>query len=311
MEFRAPSVAKEQNEDTVEYFTQHLADPEMGRKQVEMLIEEMGNAVGSFPDWHPVLTLPQRKENEHITSISQLKIYLENGHTRNFVRGFVTCPYSEESADTLLSNVNKVWGLSAKRLEYPLYADNAYPVVVTADAIELEADGTVRSRDAIRWFAQLTIKEAEHASVAETWWNIRSLILGCPHGSRSSLFVNQYAGQHMRKILEALNKSGIFGPVKETSLEMLSQAKRDKICETLLRAAVNKWDKKSDQFEFELRGEKCVANIRDTWKDDFELSIRIKIGKSDLYLTGFYYPAEDRITFTEPRGKKALAEKFI
>src|SRR3546814_9233054 len=78
--------------------------------------------------------------------------------------------------------------------------------------------------------------------VAETWWNVRSLILGSPHGSRSSLFVNQHTGVHMRKILEAMNASGMFGPIKESSLEMLSQKKRDAISETLIRTAVANWD---------------------------------------------------------------------
>src|SRR3546814_9022491 len=83
----------------------------------------------------------------------------------------------------------------------------------------------------LAWFVQLSAAEATGAQVAETWWNVRSLILGSPHGSRSSLFVNQHTGVHMRKILEAMNASGMFGPIKESSLEMLSQKKRDAISE--------------------------------------------------------------------------------
>jgi hypothetical protein len=192
-----------------------------------------------------------------------------------------------------------------------LYSDQAYPVVVAATNVELEADGTIRSRDALVWFAQQTAGEASNAQVAETWWNIRSYILGRPHGSRSSLFVNQHTGTHMRKILEAMNASGMFGPIRESSLDMLSRKKRDAISETLIRAAVNKWDKTSSQFTFELRGETCKASLRDTWDDNFELSVRVQIGSYDLYVSGFYYPNENKITHVDPIGRRQLAEKFL
>ena len=115
----------------------------------------------------------------------------------------------------------------------------------------------------------------------------------------------------MRKILEALNNSGMFGPIKETSLDMLSEKKRDKISETLIRTAVTNWDKSSKKFDFELRGETCQAEVRDTWDDGEELSIRVKIGDYDLYASGFYYEKEDRTTHTDPTGKQAVAEKFL
>ena len=109
----------------------------------------------------------------------------------------------------------------------------------------------------------------------------------------------------------AMNDSGMFGPIKESSLDMLSQKKRDAINETLLRTAVENWDKRSEQFEFELRGETCKVKIRDTWEDGMELSIRVEIGKHDLYISGFYYPEDDRTTYVDPTGKRKLAEKFI
>ena len=115
----------------------------------------------------------------------------------------------------------------------------------------------------------------------------------------------------MRKILETLNSSGMFGPVKESSLDMLSKKKRNKINETLIRTAVTNWDKHSDKFEFELRGEICKAAIRDTWNDGVELSVRVEIGNYDLLVSGFYEAKGDLITYVDPRGKRALAEKFF
>lgn len=311
MEFRAPNIAAESNTKVVEYLTKNLSDPEKGRALLGHLSNELGNAVEAFPDWHPILVLAKQGSNEHVSDLFQLDVYKGIDHTVRFVRGFITCPYSEERADSLLNNVNSVVGLRAFRPEGSLYADNAYPVVVEAEEIELEADGTLRSRDALRWFAQGAIQEAQDSHKAETWWNVRSLILGSPHGARSSLFVNQHTGVHMRKILEVLNNSGIFGPIKEVSLEMLSEKKRKSISETLIRTAVTNWDKDSSEFDFELRGETCKANLRDTWDDGYELSVRVDIGEYDLTVQGHYYVESDSITHIDPRGKRALAEKFI
>ena len=92
---------------------------------------------------------------------------------------------------------------------------------------------------------------------------------------------------------------------------MLSQKKRDTISENLIRTALTNWDKRSNEFDFELRGETCKAEVRDTWDDGEELSIRVKIGKYDLYASGFYYEKGNRITHSDPTGKRVLAEKFL
>ena len=314
MEFRSPAASAKTNADAREYLTQNLSNPEAGQAQFDELLTKLGNAVDMLPDWHPILTRPKQNSNPYSTnqahSINELEAYKGIDHTILFVKGFITCPYCEDTADQLVASVNAIEGLEACRLDAPLYHDNAYPVVVQAPDITLEADGTIRSRDALRWFLQELAEEAEDAQVAETWWNIRSVILGKPHGSRSSLFVNQYTGGHMRKILETLNDSGMFGPIKEDSLEMFSVKQRKAIAENLISAAINQWDNKKETFIFELRGETCKANIRDTFNDGDELSIRVSIGDFDLCANGFYYPRKKLLQTTDPNGKKALAKKF-
>lgn len=310
MEFRAPAAADKQNANAIEYLTKNLSDPEEGKEVVANLIRDLGNAVYAYPQWHPILTLPQKGSTKNVFSTSDIKAYNLLDHTIDFVRGFVTCPYSDSDAEELVDNLNAVNGLAAYRLNQVLYSDSAFPVVVEALDIVLEADGTIRSRDALAWFAQEIVKDAEHAQVAETWWNMRRYILGQPHGARSSLFVNKHVGLHMRKILDALNASGMFGPVKEVSLEMLSEQKRTDIGENLLRAAVGNWDRKAKEFEFELRDECCKAVINDTWDDGYELSIRVMIGDFDLYVSGFYYAERNELQTLEPTGKRKLAEKF-
>ena len=310
MEFRHPSAATETNTKYRDYLTKELNDSEEGRATFEEVVARLGNAVDNHPNWHPIVTAPLNKSCRS-ASIGGLDTYRGIDHTVYFVRGFVTCPYSEEDANKLVDSVNKIPQLHAYRLETPLYSDYAFPVLVEAMEVVLEADGTIRSRDALLWHTKEMLEFARDADVAETWWNLRTNILGSPHGSRSSLFVNQHTGGHMRKILEALNNSGMYGPVKEWSLEMLSEKKRKTISETLVRAAINKWKKGNDKFEFELRDEICKAEVRDTWDDGYELSVRVAIGDFDLTTSGFYYPEKDILQTVDPNGKRILAEKFF
>lgn len=309
MEFRYPAASAEANMKALKYLTENLSAPEMGRKEFERLTNELGTSITTYPSWHPLLTIPRRQDDEPGCFLSEL--YKGIDHTIQFVRGFVTCPYSEETANALVDSVNKLAGLSAYRMNAPLYSDHAYPVVVEATEISLEADGTIRSRDALAWCVQELVRNAHNAQVAETWWSMRGYLLGQPHGSRSSLLVNQFTGGHMRKILEALNNSGMFGPVKEWSLDMLSKKKRELIGETLLRTALKQYKKGCEKFTFELHGELCKASVRDTWNDGDELSINVVIGDSDLLVSGFYYPEKDLLQSSDPRGKQALAEKFL
>src|SRR3546814_21037417 len=77
MEFRAPTVAAQQNAKALNYLTKNLKDPEAGRRAVEGLIEELGNAVDAYPDWHPILTAPPRHGSEHIGSLYPVATYAE------------------------------------------------------------------------------------------------------------------------------------------------------------------------------------------------------------------------------------------
>lgn len=311
MEFRYPVAVSEKNAESLRYLTKNLSDPEAGQAAFDELLLELGNSVDMYPDWHPILTIPQHSTQSQSGLLQELPAYKGIDHTVFFIKGFVTCPYGEANADQLVSNVNAVTGLHAYRLDTALYNDNAYPVVVQALDVELEGDGTIRSRDALFWCLQELVKDAHKAEVAETWWNIRTNLLGSPHGSRSSIIVNQHTGSHIRKILEALNSSGMYGPIKEWSLDMLSKKKRDTIAKNLIMAAVANYRDAIGKFDFELCGELCRAKVRDTWDDATELHIEVVIGDFDLYVTGFYYTENGVLEASSPKGKRSIAEKFV
>lgn len=310
MEFRASKSAEELKIKSLKYLTHSLKDKASGEDEFNKLITQLGNCVESHPWWHPIITCAASAENDEPMFLSDIELYKHADHTRYFVRGFVTCPYDEDKANELVKDVNSVEGLHAYRLDTSLYADNTYPVVVEACNVTLDADGTIKNKDAIGWFMQTAVKNAHSASVAETWWNMQGLILGHPHGSRSSLFVNQYTGGHMKKLLEAMNSSGMFGPVKEWSLDMLPEKKRKKISETLLRAAIDDWNGKDQEFTFVLRDELCKARINDTFNDGTELSIEVTIGERELVAKSFYDPKRNLLDPSDPNGKQTLAKKF-
>lgn len=310
MEFRGPSAAKRRYDIGIDYLTKNLADPSAGQEAFDDLVKDLGPCVESWPQWHPLFQRARGRRDKSLTSISDLTPYKGADHTVYFVRGFVTCPYSEEVADEIVSQSREIQGVHAYKLRQKLYSDNAYPVVVESYDLTLEADGTISSREALIWFLDWITANAKGSEVAETWWNIRSYLLGKPHGSRSSISVNQHVGSHMRKILDVLNESGVFGPILESSLDMLSKTKRDRIGQTLMEAAVNSWDGASKSTEFELRGEACVARIRDTFDDGDELSIRVSVADSSLFVSGFYYPKSGRLEFRDPTGRRKVAEKF-
>lgn len=310
MEFRGPIAIKQAYESALLYLTQNLADPQAGKEAVDELIKDLGPRVQTLPRWHPVLYRAGSNRSRHSSSIHGLDCFKGADHTVYFVRGFVTCPYSDSVADTLVEEVRKINGLHAYRLNEPLYSNDAYPVVVESYDVTLEADGTIASRNALAWFLEWIVDEIHSSEVAETWWNLQSCILGDPHGSRSSICVNQYVGRHMRKILETLNESGVFGPILETSLAMLSKKNLDRIGNNLIRSALASWDNKSETTSFPLRGEDCVASIRDTFGDEFEFSIAVRVG-NELFVSGFYYPKGDKVEFLEPTGSRKMAEKFI
>ncbi|OEE78618.1 hypothetical protein [Vibrio genomosp. F6] len=92
---------------------------------------------------------------------------------------------------------------------------------------------------------------------------------------------------------------------------MFSKKKREKISETLLKSALANYKKQDGEFEFELHGETCKSQVCDTWGDGTEFSIRVDIGDYDLSVTGYYYPEKDNLESSDPKGKKAIAEKFL
>ncbi|ELP5901896.1 hypothetical protein QTV49_003897 [Vibrio vulnificus] len=209
-EYNYSEAIKAVSTNSLSYLTEGLTNQEDGRIAFEKILEHLGQPVEGYPDWHPILTIPQRPYQVS-SSLRSISAYEGIDHTVSFVKGFVTCPYNEGSANKLVARVNELDGLLAYRLDVSLYSNHAYPVVVEATDIELNDDGTVFGRDALIWCTQELVKDAQSSQVAETWDSLRGNLLGRPNISCSSLFVGENTGRGMKNILEAMNGSGMFG----------------------------------------------------------------------------------------------------
>lgn len=98
----------------------------------------------------------------------------------------------------------------------PLYASGAKPVLVwwRWASHELEPDGTIPPSIAVPLMLSRSLADMSQAEMAESWEDMRYLLLGTPHGARSSLFLNQLTVKQLRAMFNGLMDSGAFGPRK-------------------------------------------------------------------------------------------------
>ena len=105
--------------------------------------------------------------------------------------------------------------VSAKKVDIPLYHENANPIMVTCEWNHIhQSDGSISQRASIALMLSEELKFWNSAQVAERWETMRPYLLGRPCGSKSSLFVNQRTGQAMKKAFEAMVMGGTFGPLR-------------------------------------------------------------------------------------------------
>lgn len=222
MAFRADEAARAGLEHVLDYLVpraQYL--DEAGRKKSREalldLAEQLGPVVDTYPSWHPLVRNYVDDRNPATTPGRHCG-YEGLDHTRYFAHGFITCPYND--GQEVLDSVSALpyhpaARISAERLEVKLYNPECTPILVRCEwQRPLDRDGTIPLSVAMPLLLEKELPCVWHAEVAETWQTMRSYFLGRPHGSRSSLFVNQETGQALKKVWEALIFTGMFGPIK-------------------------------------------------------------------------------------------------
>ncbi|MDH5479287.1 MAG: hypothetical protein OEX11_00800 [Nitrosomonas sp.] len=219
MAFRADESVNSGFESVKSYFIPRGVETKERKRSEDKLldiVEKYGPVVESYPSWHPLVT--HHDDQSPTTTPSDRCGYKGLDHTRYFVNAFITCPYGDgqEVLDSVESlPYSPVARISAERLEVELYQSNANPILVSCDWDKPLSDNCmIPASIAVPLMLQKEVPCWEWSTRGETWESMRSYFIGSPHGSRSSLFVNQETALTMKRIWSLLINTGMFGPIK-------------------------------------------------------------------------------------------------
>lgn len=221
MAFRAGEAASNGFDEVETYLVPRARDASeavraRSREMLLSLVEELGPVVDFYPSWHPLVAKHDPRNPE--TYPNKQSGYKGLDHTRHFAHGFITCPYGDgqDVLDSVAALPQYPWAtITAERLDVQFYSPQAKPIVVKCEwAHSLNDDHTIPLSLAIPLILEMEVPGWRWSQRAENWETMRPYLLGRPHGARSSLFVNQEAGQSIKTIWNALIETGMFGPVK-------------------------------------------------------------------------------------------------
>jgi hypothetical protein len=220
MAFRADEEIKDGYERALQYLVPRSLDgDEKKRIQyiVEDFIDELGSVIESYPSWHPLVSFKQDSLCPATTPSSRCG-YDGLDHTIFFANGFITCPYDDgQKVLDSVNNIpyNSIASITAERLDIELYNSGTSPIIVRCNWQNLlPTDGMIPKSIAVPLILEQELPCWRDAKYGETWESMRPYFLGHPHGSRSSLFVNQETGLIIKKIWNSLIYTGMFGPIK-------------------------------------------------------------------------------------------------
>lgn len=218
MAFRADESASSGYERAKKYLIPVAFPPDIRAESEEALldiIDELGPVVEGYPTWHPLVSKHDGRYPE--TSPSNRTGYTGLDHTRYFAHGFVTCPYAgaEDVIASALSIDHHCASISAEELNVRFYAEGAKPILVKCEWKEpLSLGKLIPKRLAVPLMLEQELPCWRWSTRAERWEVMRPYFLGAPHGSRSSLFVDQETALAMKRAYMAMVESGMFGPLE-------------------------------------------------------------------------------------------------
>ena len=219
MAFRADESASSGFITVKNYLVTKGVEPKERKRSEDKLfdiVERYGPVVQGYPSWHPLVT---HHDDLFPTSIPNDRCgYKGLDHTIYFANAFITCPYDD--GQKVIDSVNAlphnpVATITAERLDIQYYHPQATPILVRCDWKKtISSNGMIPASISVPLMLLKEVPCWERAAAGETWETMRPYFLGSPHGSRSSLFVNQETGLTMKKIWNLLINTGMFGPIK-------------------------------------------------------------------------------------------------
>lgn len=198
-------------EEARNYLISPKIPPEKHAASEEVLlqiIKELGPVVESYPSWHPLVS--NHASGTHETKPGIKTGYQGMDHTRYFVNGFITCPYSEKERELVIdsaSNIDNSFAyITAEEINTPFYSSAVNPVLVKCvwDRNYSSSENYVPQHLAMMLMLEHELPFWLEAKCHETWDSVSPYMLGTPHKVRSSLFVNQKTAGLMRSVFESI-----------------------------------------------------------------------------------------------------------
>lgn len=217
MAFRADEAEKAGYERARQILVSTGLDPSKraaAENTLQDLIKKFGPVVSAYPTWHPLV--PQRDAQHPVTTPDSRCGYEGLDHTVYFAHAFVSCPYGDgaqilKSAEQISHPCAEITG---EALDVAIYNTSTTAILVQCNWREPLVDRhMVPKKLAVPLMIEQEMRMWHRAEVGERWETMRPYLLGVPHGSRSSLFVNQDTALAMKRAYMAMVESGMFGPL--------------------------------------------------------------------------------------------------
>ncbi len=193
---------------------------EKSRQTVIELIDRYGPVVEAYPSWHPLVF--SHDPHTPVTTPSRECGYEGLDHSIYLRDAIISCPYG--GTDEIIVSVaklaenprlNQVADLQAEPIEAQLYHPDATPVLIKCIWTEPIAPARgIPASIAVPLLLEQELQCWRRADVAETWKTMAPYFLGRPYGSRSSLFLDQDAGQALKTLWNTIINTGMFGPIQ-------------------------------------------------------------------------------------------------
>jgi hypothetical protein len=196
------------------------------RDYLDDLTLRLGPVVDSYPSWHPLVSNHDNKSYP-MTRPSEDCGYLGLDHTIYFANGFLSCPYHKDNGQKIIDSVNELWKskayeryshvarIEAERLDKPFYFEGTDPILVVCNWLKpMPNDRTIPKNIAVGLMLENEVPCWRESQCGETWESMRPYLIGEPCGKRSSMFLDEEAGQTIKKVYEAITYSGMFGNLK-------------------------------------------------------------------------------------------------
>lgn len=228
MAYRRNESVEQGFERAVRYLTPKGIAPKQQKEiryYVDDLTVRLGPVVDSYPSWHPLVC--NHNKNGPITYPSEQCGYRGLDHTVFFANGFLSCPYHHSNGQEIIDSVNELWksstyhryshivSIEAERVDKLLYNVGTDPILVFCKWLKpMPNDKTIPKDIAVGLMLEEEVPCWRWSKYGETWDTMRPYLMGQPCGKRSSIFLEQEAGQTIKKVYEAIIYSGMFGTLK-------------------------------------------------------------------------------------------------